>query len=439
MHSQGNGSRSTTTRREGFSLIELLVSVSIITILMAMVFQFMTINQRRYRSQQLLAEVHQGSRSAFEIISQELNQAGYNPPFRAHRTVGGSSAVTPAAPLISLPLAGGGTTPVTRGIFYGSRLVIGNNCTGAPATCSQEEVVVSADGNLSGTAIATTTVPVVITNPHAAGEPVFARNYPYPNGILYDNRTAGTGLALADNKLRFFGDIMDTGDLYYGEYRLQCRGTTVGTYIDACTTGCETGPFVLARFLTRLADPSTGVFRIPASKAAAYDAATVSPLVDNIQGSCPALPGTAAPADWVVYNAPDETTGGITAVKAAINFAGTAAYVRPVLNADGAPAIWFKVNTYGAWDNSTTPPTPYFQSFVLDVRIVLTVQQAQRDPETGTMRTQRLQTHIVPRNINDALAIAEHGGSLFLPATPQDPSQCTGTAPNKVCNTLPLP
>jgi len=125
----------------------------------------------------------------------------------------------------------------------------------------------------------------------------------------------------------------------------------------------------------------------------------------------------------VVFTAPDETSStGTTAVKAAISYGASTSYVQPVLNSDGTPAIWFKMNTYGAMDNTTSPATPFFQSFVLDVRVILTVQQLQNDPETQTYRTQRLQVHIVPKNTNNALATAQNGGSLYLPTTPIDPT-----------------
>ena len=58
--------RPQTAQEEGFSLLELLVSVAIITVLMAIVFQFMNVNQQRYRSQQLMGEVTQGGRSVLE-------------------------------------------------------------------------------------------------------------------------------------------------------------------------------------------------------------------------------------------------------------------------------------------------------------------------------------------------------------------------------------
>jgi prepilin-type N-terminal cleavage/methylation domain-containing protein len=430
MPGKANRSFDGAHRQSGFSLLELLVSVLIITVLMAIVFQFLEINQKRHRSQQLMAEVTQGGRGAFEVMAQELNQAGYNPPFTVSKRVGGSGPTAPGTGLISFPIAAG-TSPATKNVFYGTRLVIGNNCTGSPSTCNQEEVTVNYDTTYGTTGLAAGTAPLVIANPHSPGEPIFTRNFPYPSGILYNNYIGGIGLGIADNKLRFFGDIMDTGDLYYGEYRLQCRGTTPGTYINACTTGCTTGPFVLTRFMTKLANASTSVFQIPASKAAALDGATVSPLVDNIEGTC-ATGGGTAPANWTVFTAPDETSStGTTTVNAALSWsAGVASYITPVLNSDGTPTIWFKVNTYGAWDNSTSPPTPYFQSFVLDVRVAFTVRQSQMDPETGTYRVQRLQTHIVPKNINNAMNVAQNGGAVYLPRTPIDPS--TG-------NTLPLP
>jgi type II secretory pathway pseudopilin PulG len=423
------------TRPQGYSLVELLVSVSIIIILMAMLFQFMASNQKQYLSQQVQSEVSQGPRSAFEIMGVELNQAGYNPPFgRSRSLVNAASAA--GSSIVDLTLSGGGVTPITRGIFYGTRLIIGNTCTtsGSPAvtTCDQEEVPVTSKSSyaLSGAtrAITANTVPVVLTNNHAAGETVYSRNYPYPTGVYYDNRTASaTPIGIADNKVKFYGDIVGTGDLYYGEYRLQKYDPSTGTYTTACTSAASSvGPFVLTRYLTKLADPSTGVFEIPASKATAFDGAQPSPLVDNIQGTCASL--WTGGYTWP-YNAPDETSPtGSTAVNKAISYtSGTAVNVDPLLNPDGTPAMWLKMYTFGAYD--TTTSTAYYQSFVVDVRIALTVQRGLAAAQGGAVSTQRLQTHIVPRNIWDALTIAQGGGSSLLPQTPIDPT--TG-------NTLPL-
>jgi hypothetical protein len=427
------------TRPQGYSLVELLVSV---VILMAMLFQFMAANQKTYMSQQLQSEVSQGPRSAFEIIGQELNQAGYNAPFVQSRTLASAASASGSA-IVDITMSGGGVTPITRGIFYGTRLIIGNTCTtsGSPAvtTCDQEEVPVTSKTSysLAGTtrAITAKTVPVVLTNDHAAGETIYSRNYPFPTGVYYDNRTAAaTPIGIADNKIKFYGDILGTGDLYYGEYRLEKYDSASGTYTAACSNSASsTGPFVLTRYLARLADPSTGIFQIPANKASAVDprgntlnvaplsnddsgqpAYTVSPLVDHIQGTC-------APSGWT-YTAPDATSPtGSTAVSPAISYTtGSAVNVAPLLNPDGTPAIWLKMYTFGAYDSTTS--TAYFQSFVVDVEIALTVQRSQTAAQGGAVSTQRLQTRIVPRNIWDALTIAQGGGSSLLPQTPLDPA-----------------
>ncbi len=384
---------------------------------------------------------------------------------------------------------------------------------GNAAVCNydMQEVVVNNDPNYGTTAMTTNSVPVVLTSGLKAGTPVYSRNYPFPSGIYYNNETPGVGLGIADNKLLFYGDILNTGDLYYGEYRLQCVDSTSSTgFSDACTTNCLNPPYVLTRFLTKLALTSggnTGVFAIPASKATAFDGAQVAPLVTNIQGKCasptgsggatgvvtlgtgdgatttfsgsitptPLTPGTitvqvgspatvvgkddaagnvsgagitgtvnytsgavsvtvstppaagvgvtaSASVNWLVYTAPDETSpSGTTGVTAAYNYT-TSTYVNPLLNPDGTPVVWFKVDTYGAIDNTVTPPAPYFQTFIVDVRVALTLQESQIDPETQTYRIQRLRTHIVPRNINDSLNIAKSGGSSNLPGTPYDPT-----------------
>ncbi len=455
---------------EGYSLIELLVSVAILVILMSLIFSFLASNQKQYVSQQVLAATNQGGRSAFEIMSQELNQAGYSPPFTNYRllssaaTASGSSVVNLS---LSLP-SGVSTSPVTKRVFYGTRLLIGNTCTTAgspPVTiCDQEEVTVNYDtGFVNGTtAIGTSTIPVVLANNHAAGESVYSRNYPYPQGIIYDNRTTystsatggtvvtGAPLGVADNRLRFFGDLMDSGDLYYGEYNLRCPNGVDSSgnpvYIRACTPGCTTGPFTLTRFVTRLTNRS-GVAYIPANNASVTDGAIESPLVDGIVGTCASpVPGTVSTTGWPVATVLDETApGGSTTVYAAVNYTpiftgpeSSGVYVTPLLNPSGIPVIWFKAKTYGAYDMSTTPPNPYFQTFVVDVEIALTIQKTMPGAQGGATYTQRLQTRIVPRNILDALKLAGNGGATALPAIPIDPSHNCDTSVPPKCPSLPL-
>jgi prepilin-type N-terminal cleavage/methylation domain-containing protein len=445
MPSQRNQRAFRIELSRGFSLLELLVSVAIIVILMTIIFAFLGAAQQHYRSQQALATVNQGGRSAIEVMTIELHQAGSNPVVQTQYSL--ASAATPAvvgasSAVVSVSLNS------TAGIFYGSRLIIGNNCTPPPPGglgCDQEDVTVNMNPTASTTAMTTSSVPVAIINPHASGEAVFVRNYPYPNGVLYDNRTAGTGLGVAVNRIRFFGDILNTGQLYYEEYRLQCPGTTAGSYIDACTTGCMAGPFELTRFITKLAN-SSGVFSIPASRAASGDKA--SPLVTNVQGKCASTAGvtwpvtvndeTASTCVGGTGTCPPGTCSGTCKAVATVNQAvdystGTAVNIDPVVNVNasgsiGSPALWLKMNTYGSYDSTTGAPD--FSSYVTDVNVNLTVQTAQKDPVTGTYRTEILNDHIVPRNVSDALKVAQQGGAALLPQVPVDPTNS---------HTLPLP
>jgi prepilin-type N-terminal cleavage/methylation domain-containing protein len=68
-----------SNRDDGFSLIELLVSVLIITVLMGAIFSFMGQSQKRYQGNSVLTESNQSARAALEVMAQEIGQAGYNP------------------------------------------------------------------------------------------------------------------------------------------------------------------------------------------------------------------------------------------------------------------------------------------------------------------------------------------------------------------------
>lgn len=247
---------------EGFSLVEVLVSVIIITILMSAVFQFLRFNQQRYRGDQLLAERNQGARSALELMTQELQQAGHNPNLSAYPHLTAAAANTGG--IVDIPVSS------TAGIFYGNLVEIGSSATDA----NREVVEVKGD---STHAITATTFPAIITLAHAANQPVFTRSLPFPNGILYGAAAVGTGQAVNVNLIQYFGDIEGNGTLRYGEYKL-AEEIPPRTSSLKCTTG--SGPqnchlLQLSRFITPIMNPN-----IPASKSATGD--TFSPLADNI-------------------------------------------------------------------------------------------------------------------------------------------------------------
>lgn len=246
----------------GFSLLEVLVSVMIITVLMSAVFQFLRFTQQRYRGDQLLAERNQGARSALELMTQELQQAGQNPNFSPQKTL--TAAASPTGGIVNISVNN------TTGIIYGNLVEIGSSA-GDP---NREIVEVKGDSTHS---ITSNSFPAIITMSHASGQPVFSRSLPFPNGILYSASAVGTDQSVTVNVIQYFGDIDGNGTLRYGEYKLVDTGSTSSL---KCTTA--SGPqnchlLQVNRFITSILNPN-----IPANKSTSGSA--FSPLADNILG-----------------------------------------------------------------------------------------------------------------------------------------------------------
>lgn len=347
----------------GFSLIEVLVSVMIITVLMAAVFQFLRFNQQRYRGDQLLAERNQGARSALELMTMELQQAGHNPNLIAHKSVGAD--VTPTGTLVDINVGD------TTGIFYGNLLEIGSS----DADPNREVVTVRGDGTHT---ITSTTFPAIITLSHKAGQPVFTRSLPFPNGILYTASAVGAGQSTVSNTIQYFGDIYGNGTLAFGEYRLVDTGIKSTLQCQGASGSEDCHLLALNRFLTPILNPT-----IPVSKAASGD--SFSPLADNILG----LP----------------------------NASGV------FLNPDQKPILQLNYDTFG---NLTYGFTTYVRSVDVDI----TMQTTDKDPEVADYRTIRMRSHIVPTNINYAWGITLLGGSPELPFRPTDHAGTTLPIPD---------
>src|SRR4051812_12233409 len=82
------------TRPNGFSLIELLVALSVTMLLASMMFQLFHQNERVLREQTLLMEMHQTARIVISQIADEIRMAGQGVPLYATASdVGPSEAV----------------------------------------------------------------------------------------------------------------------------------------------------------------------------------------------------------------------------------------------------------------------------------------------------------------------------------------------------------
>lgn len=183
----------------GFSLLEMLASVGIITLLLSAVFSFMAQAQKKFQGNTVTAEAGQSARAALEILTQEIGQAGYNPNFYPNRT--SSATVTASAAVQCVAISN------TSQIYPGDYLSVdvgGNN-----------ELVKVTGTTETGACLGSNQVQAVFQVNHTATPfPIISYKMPYPSGILQ-----GTGTS-DDQSLTFFGDINADGTNQYVVYNL---------------------------------------------------------------------------------------------------------------------------------------------------------------------------------------------------------------------------
>jgi len=65
--------------KQGFSLIELLVALTIMSIVSVAIYGMFALSRKSYTTQNVAADVQQTVRSAMELIAQDIRQAGLDP------------------------------------------------------------------------------------------------------------------------------------------------------------------------------------------------------------------------------------------------------------------------------------------------------------------------------------------------------------------------
>jgi prepilin-type N-terminal cleavage/methylation domain-containing protein len=192
-------------RHSGFSLVELLASVSIITLLMSAVITFMLQVQKRFQGNQVESESNQSVRAALELMTQEIGQAGYNPDFNPNKTIPGGVAASAAAQCVTLnsisQINPGDWIIVDTGVNSEIVQVTGITGNGCPAAVINQ---IQARFQMNHTAAGGSTLPI----------PVTSYKMPYSDGIL---QVAGSS---TDSTVEFFGDINSDGKLNYVVYSL---------------------------------------------------------------------------------------------------------------------------------------------------------------------------------------------------------------------------
>lgn len=178
---------TTHEREHGFTLPELLVSVSLLLVLMGTVTTLLVKSAETHRTVWNRTEMHSAVRGATELMQQEVGQAGL---------------VALPAPVTTGGASGTGSQTVTvnssTGMFVGEKLLIGN-----------------------GDDSETVTVTAIVGNAFTAN---FQTNHPggtavaavggFPNGIVPPDMANGS----TGNVLKLFGDVNSDGRMVYVEY-----------------------------------------------------------------------------------------------------------------------------------------------------------------------------------------------------------------------------
>lgn len=354
---------------KGFSLLELVASVAIITLLMSAVFTYMGQVQKRQQSDAVIAESNQSTRAALEVMTQEIGQAGANPNFTQAKvfappstTSGSEVEAKPGAQTVTLndicQLFPGDWVSVDSGANYELAQVTatsplsGSNCAHPNTVGGTITAVLQQYHCQSGSQLTcTTTEPI---SPPAAVPPwppvVASYKQPYPSGLLWRS----SGGQSDDKTLEFFGDINGDGILNYVVYSLYAPSGAASVTLNGTTYTLYT----LYRSIT------------PVTFASGATNNSASPLLQN-----------------VLYN--------------------TTIQKGPT----GLP-IFAYPNTF------TVGVVPNIMTVVGTVVINLSVAVNPQTLETSTPQYYTMATQIRPLNLAAAVAVNQNGGGKFLPKLP---------------------
>ena len=68
-------------QQQGFSLLEVMVVMTIFLVVAGAVFELLNVSQQRYRSEQQVLESFQGARLGMDLMVRDIHNAGYPPAY----------------------------------------------------------------------------------------------------------------------------------------------------------------------------------------------------------------------------------------------------------------------------------------------------------------------------------------------------------------------
>jgi type II secretory pathway pseudopilin PulG len=202
------GLRSRRTSGAGFSLLELLVSITVLVVISGGVLSVIGFYQKSFGRTEARSDMDENVRGVAELMTQEIGQAG----------LVSLPASTLSSAVVPTTLAQTVNVSSTTSMFVDEQLLV-------DAGNSEELVTV-----LNVTA---TTIKAIFANAHAIGAPINALGV-FPSGIVPPGTVDGS----TANVLNIFGDINADGSLVYVRY--------------TCTPGTSAAPGTLTRSVTTI-------------------------------------------------------------------------------------------------------------------------------------------------------------------------------------------
>ena len=203
----------------GFTLLELMVSVLILSLIMGAFIAALSTSEQSYARTELGSDMYENVRSVAELLAQEIGQAG----------LVSLPATTLTAAVTGNPAAQAVNVSQTTSMYVGEQLLV-------DAGGASEELVTL-------TAVTSTTMSGIFQNAHASGAPVTVLGA-YPSGIVPVGATDGSTSVAGPAKsvLNMYGDINGDGSLVYVRYTCDTTATpgTLTRSVTIITPGVNT-------------------------------------------------------------------------------------------------------------------------------------------------------------------------------------------------------
>jgi prepilin-type N-terminal cleavage/methylation domain-containing protein len=196
----------------GFSLLELMVSMVILSLIMGGFISALSTSEQTYARTELGSDMYENVRSVAELLAQEIGQAG----------LVSLPTTTLTAAVVANVAAQAVNVSQTASMYVGEQVLV-------DAGSAKEELVTL-------TAVASTTMSGIFANGHASGASVTVLGA-FPSGIVPVGATDGSTSVNEPGKsiLNMYGDINGDGSLVYIRYTCDTSATP-GTLTRSVTT-----------------------------------------------------------------------------------------------------------------------------------------------------------------------------------------------------------